>query len=330
MRAMLAAMLLVATGVQAQAGEAPPPKPGVPAVQRPYAKLVPRAKLALGQTADWVEPTAAAVWIGTTGPDAVVKIDPRTNAVAARVRLPGEPCAGLASGFGRLWVPLCGHNGDRNSLAEVDLNTARLLRVLPVGPAAEEGGVAVSRDSVWLVVDKDGDLARIDPRTGATRQTVRLHAGCYNPIQASGVIWVSCIDADQAVALDAATGTILARVQTGPQPRFLSAGAGSIWVLNQGDGSVTRIDARTHRPVASIAVGVPGHGGDIAFGAGEVWISVAGIPLTAIDATTNAVRRQWVGSGGDSLRAACGALWITDYHAGTVARIPLAETRSTK
>lgn len=327
MRAMLAASLLLLTGAPAHAGETSPPKPGVPAVQRPYAELKPSVKLALGQTADWVEPTADAVWVGTSGPDAVAKIDPRTSAVAARVRLPGEACAGLASGFGRLWVPLCAPKRGRNSLAEVDLKRARLLRVLPIGPAAEEGGVAVSRDSVWLVVDKDGDLARIDPRTGAVRQTVRLHAGCYNPIQASGVIWVSCIDADQAMAVDAVTGKILARVHTGPQPRFLTSGAGAIWVLNQGDGSVTRIDAHTRKPVASIAVGVPGHGGDIAFGAGQVWISVAGIPLTAIDPATNAVRRQWVGPGGDALRAGFGALWITDYHAGTVARVPLAETR---
>jgi DNA-binding beta-propeller fold protein YncE len=327
-RAMLAATLLLAAVAQAEAAEPSPPKPGVPAVQRPYAELTPSAKLALGQTADWVEPTADAVWIGTSGPNAVVKIDPQTNTIAARVRLPGEPCAGLAAGFGRLWVPLCAPHGGRNSLAEVDLKSARLIRVLPIGPAAEEGGVAVGGDSVWLVVDKTGGLARIDPRSGRMRQTIRLRPGCYNPIAASGVIWVSCIEADRAMAVDARSGKVLGEFATGPRPRFLTAGFGSIWVLNQGDGSVTRIDAVARKATASIALGVPGHGGDIAFGAGEAWVSVMGVPLSAIDPAADAVRRQWVGPGGDALRFGFGALWITDYHAGTVARIPLAATRA--
>lgn len=64
-------------------------------------------------------------------------------------------------------------------------------------------------------------------------------------------------------------------------------GAGSIWTLNQGDGTVTRIDGKTGRPLATIALGLPGHGGDIAYGDGKIWVTMAGIPLTAIDPATN-------------------------------------------
>jgi hypothetical protein len=48
---------------------------------------------------------------------------------------------------------------------------------------------------------------------------------------------------------------------------------------------------------------------------------MAGTPLTAIDPTTHAVVRQWVGPGGDSLAFGHEALWLTDYHKGTIARI---------
>ena len=49
-------------------------------------------------------------------------------------------------------------------------------------------------------------------------------------------------------------------------------------------------------------------------------------PLTAIDPKTNTVVRQWVGAGGDSLHTGFGAIWLTNYDAGALARIPLAAT----
>jgi hypothetical protein len=50
---------------------------------------------------------------------------------------------------------------------------------------------------------------------------------------------------------------------------------------------------------------------------------VSGTPLTEIDATTDRVLHQWVGPGGDSLAFAYGAIWVTDYKNGLVARYPL-------
>ena len=51
------------------------------------------------------------------------------------------------------------------------------------------------------------------------------------------------------------------------------------------------------------------------------------VPLTRVDATTNMVVKQWVGQGGDSLRAGFGSLWITDYHKGLISRIPMDELK---
>src|SRR4051812_17783436 len=63
---------------------------------RPMSELQPIATIHLGKTADWVAITAEAVWVGSTGPDSVHRIDPKTNELVATVKLPGEPCAGLA------------------------------------------------------------------------------------------------------------------------------------------------------------------------------------------------------------------------------------------
>ena len=290
--------------------------------RRAIGELNPKAVIHLGKTADWVSITPEAVWVGSTGPFAVHRIDPETNRRVASVRLPGEPCAGLTVGFGSLWVPLC---GAVPLLAKVDLKSNRLMSVFKTGPAAAEGGVAASPDSIWLVIDKQGSLARIDPDIGTVRQITHVPAGSYNPFYADGQIWVTRADGSEVTSVDASTGTILATVPTGPGPRFLTAGAGAVWTLNQGDGSVTRINTRTKRATQTTALGIPGKGGDISFGGGMLWATVSKVPLSLVDGATAALLCQWVGPGGDSLGIGHGAIWLTDYHAGTISRIELED-----
>ena len=238
------------------------------------------------------------------------------------MRLPGEPCAGLAVGFGSLWVPLC---ATPTTLARVELSTNRLSGVFTPGPAAAEGGIAVSADSVWLVTNASGALTRLDPVNGAIRQTVQLDAGSFNPVYHDGVVWISRAGGSSASAVDAATGAVIGVVATGPGPRFLAAADDAIWTLNQGDGSLTRIDVASRRADASVALGTPGHGGDIAIAAGTVWTTMAHVPLTATDTASGKVRRQWLGAGGDSLGIGHDSIWLTDYHRGVVLRLRLAD-----
>jgi len=289
-------------------------------VSRSIGELKVTASLHLGKTADWVAMAPDAVWVGSTGPFAVHRIDPKTNSQVATVKLPGEPCAGLAVGFGSLWVPLCGRT---KTLAKVDLESNQLVSVFKIGPAAAEGGVTTSADSVWLVIDKGGSLARIDPATETVRQTVRVPPGSYNPFYSEGQVWVTRAEGAQLTAVDAVTGVVSATAQTGPGPRFLTAGAGAVWTLNQGDGTLTRVDAATKKTTKTIALGTPGRGGDITFGGGMVWTTVWQTPLSVVDGASATLLCQWKGPGGDSLGIGDGAIWLTDYKAGTVSRLSL-------
>jgi virginiamycin B lyase len=289
---------------------------------RSISELTPVATIHVGKTADWVAVTADAVWVGSTGPYAVHRIDPQTNRLIASVALPGEPCAGLATGFGSLWVPMC---TAVPSLAKVDLAGNRLTAVFSVGPAAAEGGIATGAGDVWLIIDKVGTLARIDPATGSIRRTVKVPAGSYNPYFSDGQIWVTRADGAELTRVDAASGAVFDASPTGPNPRFLTGTAGAIWTLNQGDGSLTRVDTRTRQATTAVALGTPGHGGDISSGAGMVWTTMPKVPLSAIDAATKTLRCQWGGPGGDSLGIGHGAIWLTDYHAGTISRIALSD-----
>ena len=293
-----------------------------PSTHRSIGELKPTSIIQVGQTADWVAIMSDAVWVGSTGPYAVHRIDPKSNKLVATVKVPGEPCAGLATGFGSLWVPLC---GQPSTLAKIDVNHNTLTAVLSIGPAAAEGGITTSPDSVWLVVDKNGSLARIDPATGTVRQRIQIPPGSYNPLYSDRQIWVTRAEGAEVTSVDASTGVVLGTVKTGPNPRFLTAGAGAVWTLNQGDGSMTRIDTKTRQATRTIALGTPGHGGDVSFGGGMVWTTMAKVPLSAVDSTTSVLACQWVGEGGDSLGIGHDAIWLTDYHKGTLSRLKLED-----
>jgi virginiamycin B lyase len=293
----------------------------VAASQRPIAELKPIAVFALGKTADWVAIGADAVWVASSDPFAVHRIDPRTNTKVASVELPGEACANLALGAGSLWVPLC---TAKPSLAKIDLATNTVTSIFPVGPAADEGGITFGADSIWLMIDKQGTLARIDPASGAVLDRIHIPPGSFNPAFLAGAVWITHAEGSEITRVDAATRNVSATVTTGPHPRFLAVGDGAIWTLNQGDGSITRVDANSGK-AATIALNTPGRGGDVTLHHGKVWTSMPKVPLSLIDAKSDRLECQWVGAGGDALGVGHDSLWLTDYHAGTIARLSLKD-----
>jgi streptogramin lyase len=299
-------------------------RPGVKEVQVPIASLKLAAKFKVGRHPDWILTSGDTVWFATSNPNSLQQIDASTNKVISKLRLPGEACSGLVFGFDSVWVPLC---GKQPSLVRVDSLTNKIIATLPFGPPGPEGGIAVSGDSIWIVTDENGTLARIDPKTNAVQQKISIPPDSFNPLFSEDIIWITCVDRNVLTVVDSATGQVLGSISVGPKPRFLTAGGGSIWTLNQGDGSLTRVDARSRKVMATIPLGIPGPGGDICYGADSVWTSVFGVPLSRIDVKTNKLLRQWVGRGGDSLRFGQDSLWLTDSHHGLVWRIPKEATQ---
>jgi DNA-binding beta-propeller fold protein YncE len=129
--------------------------------------------------------------------------------------------------------------------------------------------------------------------------------------------------------VDPATNTVVATIPVGQNPRFLAVGEGSVWTLNQGDGTISRVDIKTNTLTTSIEAGLPGGGGEIAVGAGSVWVTMMDIPLTRIDVATNRVAQQFVGKGGDAVRFGFGSVWLSDLRGGRVLRLDPAAIKAT-
>jgi streptogramin lyase len=295
------------------------------ATQRPMSELTPVFKLRIGKLASWAAVSPAAVWVASEKPNAIHRIDPETNKQTADIALPGDPCGGLAVGLGDLWVPLC---GPMPSLAKIDLQSNQIVSVFPVGPPGPEGGIAASRDSVWLITDKNGTLARIDPASGHIRQTVQTPAGSFNPAYCDGQIWVTHSSGSDVTRIDASTGKVTGTISTGRGPHFITTGAGSVWTLNAGDATVSRIDTRSGEVTQTIPLHIVARGGDLQFGEGHVWVTIQKVPLTAINAKSGTLECQWAGAGGDSFAIGHGAIWMSNYQEGVLQRLNVKDVLS--
>jgi virginiamycin B lyase len=304
--------------VRGQTAQSDPPRPGVmtPGVGRSMADLHPQATFAVAGQPDWMVVTEDAVWVTSSNVNHVVRLDPATNQPGAIVTIK-KPCSGLAAGFGSIWVPSCGGH----SLVRVDPQTGRIQAEIPAGPADSEGGITVGGGSVWMATDKKGVLARINPQTNKVVKKIAIPSGSYAPAFADGAVWITSTEHSLLTRVDPQSNKVVASVPIGPQPRFLTVGVGSVWALNQGDGTISRVDTKTNKLVATIAVGIPGTGGEIAFGEGSVWATVFKIPMSRIDPATNTVVQQWTGAGGDSIRLGHGSIWLTDLARGAVWRL---------
>jgi virginiamycin B lyase len=278
--------------------------------------LRPLATFQVGGDPDWMAIAPESVWVTSHKTERVIRLDARTNKVDRFVSVPG-PCSGLAVGFGSLWVPSCsGHN-----LVRVDLKSLKVIATIPAGPADSEGGIATGAGSVWMVTAPDGKLVRIDPSTNKVKASIKIPTGSYAVAFSNGSAWTTSSAANLLSRVDAATNTVVSTTAVGKAPRFLTVGAGSVWTLNQGDGSISRVDAETGKLVATIQAGLMGHGGEIAYGEGSLWVTLSGFPITKIDSSTNQVTQQWSGKGGDSIRAGLGSVWLTNLDAGVVWRL---------
>jgi YVTN family beta-propeller protein len=289
-----------------------------PGVKREIGAIKPIAVFPVEGTPDWQVVTDDAVWV-TNGPkNTVHRMDAKTNKVVATIEVGKKPCSGLAYGFGSLWVPNCGDG----TLSRVDVKEAKVAATLPYGPANSVGGLVASKDSVWMLSDAGQTLLRIDPATNRAVASLLMPSASYVVVLGEDqALWVVSTEKSQVIRVDPATNLITDRIEVGPHPRFSTAGGGAIWTLNQGDGTVSRIDVKSRKLITNIDIGAPGGGGEIAFGEGAVWVTLFEIPLTQIDPETNKVVKQWFGPGGDSVRVGHGSVWLSNLREQNVWRL---------
>ncbi len=292
-------------------------------VRLPLESLPVVARIPVPARPDWLTMGFGSVWVVDYRPPSLVRIDPATNHVTASIPLSGHACLGIAVTSSSLWVADCEHH----TVVEIDPAKNAVDRTLTVDfTVDDEGALAAVGGSLWLFVTDStaaiSSLVRVNAQSGAIEKRIFVGAGSYVVAGDSTALWVSSTHGAAVMRVDPGKNAVVASVPVTPRPKFLTVGAGGVWVLHQRTGSVSLIDPTSNEYATSIPAGVPTPWGDIATGAGAVWVSVDGTPVTRIDATTHAVTHQYVGgSGADAIRFGFGSLWVSDHEHGEVWRI---------
>jgi len=314
---LLAALFAGSVCAFAQTQGNEPSKPGVSRseAKRAMSDLHPQSTFHVQGHPDWMAVAPDAMWVASSGANVITELVASTNQTGKTISV-AKPCSGLLFAFGSLWIPSCGDH----ALVRADVDSGSIVAKVAASPADSEGGITAGAGSVWLVTDAGGTLTRVNGNTNALEAAISIPSGSFNPLFADGFVWVSSHGHDALLKIDPAANKVVATIAVGKGPRFVAAGAGSVWTLNQGDGTISRVDTKTNRCGVTIEAGIPGEGGEIAFGFNAVWATVFGFPITRIDPATNQVIAQWAGAGGDSIRAGYGSLWLTHLQTGDIWR----------
>lgn len=302
MRAVVASWL-VALALQSPTPSRPAEATSRPADELSFTRLKADAIVAVPMRPGSVATAEAVVLPAETG---LIRIAATGTQASPAVLTAQTACASLATGLGAIWAPLC----DAGRIARVDEKSAGVGLPIELRPIDPAGRIGTSVGSVWIATAAAGVLSRVDAETGAVVAEIRVAAEPSSVVATGDAVWVTSATGHVLTHVNAHTNEVVATVKVGPRPGRLAVGEGAVWTLNRGDGSVSRVDPATHKVEATIAVGQVAAGGEIAAGAGSVWVSAKGLPLVRIDPAANRVAQRFTGEHGGAVLVAHDSLWL--------------------
>jgi hypothetical protein len=311
-------------GESSASSESTPEVPTEPSASRSAAEELP-SPLGLravgGRTiraepfADFAVAAGHGVWVTGVSPGAV-RYDDATGRVTARLRVDAGVEQALEQSAGSVWIPTTAPE-----LLRVDAVTGEVQeRVrLPERPLTE-GVVGAIGGTAYVIVD-EADPTILVVKRGRVTEEIQAPEGAVAVRAGYGALWVPT-GFSTVERYDLRSGEWTS-IPSGPGPRFLDVGFGAIWVMDQGDGSVTRIDARTLEPVV-----LPGSqyyitGGDLTTGGGAVWLRTDDSVVRLHPRTGAATHLIELPPGSGSGAATTRALWITNHDHLAVHVVPL-------
>jgi hypothetical protein len=233
-----------------------------------------------------------AVWITTGGDGHVLRVDPASAKVTARIDVRAGPVTDLAISNDAVWVSAT------SDVVRLDPKTNEI--VARFQNKAGFGDIGSGGAGLWVIAgaNAEGEVWQIDPGSNTVEQRVPLaNPSFWNEIAVGDhAVWVtsSPIVHQPGAALvhlhrvDPSTGGITADIALGPGPAELGPGEGavsysglaldegSVWVLVNWDELLFSVDA------GDLSVSERGDGLDccssglgpgVAIGAGSVWIT---------------------------------------------------------
>ena len=237
---------------------------------------------------------------------------------AASFETPRDPVA-VAVGAERIWV--AGRDSDR--ITALDRSGER-----PLGRGRNienPRALALGFGYLWAV-GRDG-LFRLDLETGEPKGTVPLADPSDVAVDRDHVWVLDRGDQPRVLQVDPASLRVTGQGFVGDDPRSLAVGAGSLWVTNTADGSISQVDPETARVLGN-PLDVGGRPTNVAAGGGRVWVvDNFGGRLIPIDPVTGGEPRTGAAIATAphprGIAIGFGSVWLSSGDEGTVARYDL-------
>jgi YVTN family beta-propeller protein len=266
---------------------------------------VPTATVPLG-AGGIVLPALGAVWATDTTAGRLVRIDPATNRVTARLRVGARPL-GITYGARSLWVA----SSFSGEVVRVDPRRPKVLKRIDVGLSPYD--VAFGAGAAWASDELGGKIVRVAPRRNRVVARIRGFVRPNGVTAAFGAIWVADLDGGTVSRIDPRRNRVTKRVHV-PRADWITATPDSLWVSSE-QGKVYRLDPATLRIAAVVTVGA--NPLDSAWVDGQLWVpNIDDDTISVIDpGTSSVVRTMAVADGPVAVASAAGDLWITHERA---------------
>lgn len=307
---------------------------------------------------------ATGVWVatrtGTSEGGDLLRLDPRTGDVVARISMPSLPGwefggTGITTGLGSVWVAAFGHEQHTSTVVyRIDPETNTLAETIDVADGGSAADVWVDDTGIWVLTFVDHQdsmwLYRLDETTHNVLSHTAIPANWSNTVAgAGGWIWVlgNTDNSDGAppgtlFRIDPASGRVLDQFDpAGGESFFLSVSGDRLWFF-KGDG-LYALDASTGSealgPLQLEVLGpiqIPGQCCSelVSDGTGGVWVIGAtghgpgakGVWHVSADGVVDQHSNGNPGSLADGIAAAfdpsTASVWIVHYE-NTVSRLEI-------
>ncbi len=159
---------------------------------------------------------------------------------------------------------------------------------------------------------------------GRVDASVEVGTGPSAVAYGDGSLWVTNQSDDTLMRVDPAGPRVTQRLDVGDSPQAVVVAGDDVWVANFGDGTVSRVSARAQRVTQIVVVGT--NPAALAVVAGGLWVANSGDnTVQRIDGRTGRPGPPvGVGDGPDGLLADGSSVWVANGRDGTISHLDAA------
>jgi YVTN family beta-propeller protein len=244
--------------------------------------------------------------------NAVVFVDPARATVLGQTDTRGRP-AGIAAGFGRLWVT----DPTSARVLVLDPVTHQIEDQIPVG--REPTGVVASANGIWVTDPGSGAVSEINPGSDSVVANVTVAASPSAIALGSDGLWVADASDGALTRIDPDNASVVDVIDIGKPLTDVAVGLGSVWVTSDSSGQLIEIDPRSDRVIATVSIGNGPAAVQVLDKA--VWVAnPIDNTVSRFEPATGSVRKLGIADP-TVLAVVAGALWIASREDAALTRV---------